>query len=62
MPLARYLSPPLTTVRFPLEAVGEAAATVLCDLISGQSPEPQEREFPVALIVRESTGPPPAGR
>lgn len=59
MPLARYLSPPLTTVRFPLEAMGEAAATMLCDLLAGQAPEPHEREFPVELIVRESTGAPP---
>jgi DNA-binding LacI/PurR family transcriptional regulator len=58
MPLARYLSPPLTTVRYPLEDVGEAAATLLCDLIAGHSPEPLEREFPVELIVRESTAPP----
>jgi LacI family transcriptional regulator len=58
MPLARYLSPPLTTVRYPLEAVGEAAATVLCDLIGGSEPDPYEREFPVELIVRESTAAP----
>jgi LacI family transcriptional regulator len=60
MPLARYLSPPLTTVRFPLEAVGEAAATALCDRIAGKAPEPEERDFPVELIVRESTTPPGA--
>jgi LacI family transcriptional regulator len=61
MPLARYLLPPLTTVRFPLEAVGEAAATILCDLIAGEMPEPREQEFPVELIVRESTAPPSRG-
>lgn len=62
MPLARYLSPPLTTVRFPLEAVGEAAATMLCDMIAGNMPEPPERDFPVELIVRESTAPPHSDR
>lgn len=61
MPLARYLSPPLTTVRYPLEAVGEAAASILCDLIAGQAPDPREREFPVELVVRDSTGSPPVG-
>jgi LacI family transcriptional regulator len=59
MPLARYLSPPLTTVRFPLEEVGEAAATLLYDLIAGDASGPQERDFPVELIIRESTAPPP---
>jgi LacI family transcriptional regulator len=55
MPLARYLSPPLTTVRFPLETVGEVAAAILCDLVAGRTPEPREHDFPVELIVREST-------
>jgi LacI family transcriptional regulator, galactose operon repressor len=57
MPLARYLSPPLTTVRYPLEDVGAAAATMLCDMIAGKAPEPRERVFPVELVVRESTAP-----
>lgn len=60
MPLARYLSPPLTTVRFPLEAIGEAAATILCEMLAGVSADPREQEFPVELIVRESTAPPRA--
>jgi DNA-binding LacI/PurR family transcriptional regulator len=62
MPLARYLSPPLTTVRFPWEEIGEAAATTLCDLIAGIAPEPRERDFPVELIIRESTAAPSHGR
>ena len=62
MPLARYLSPPLTTVRFPWEEIGEAAAATLCDLIAGHPPEPAERDFPVELIIRESTAPPSRGR
>jgi DNA-binding LacI/PurR family transcriptional regulator len=57
-PLARYLAPPLTTVRFPLEEVGEAAATALCDRIAGKRGEAMERDFPVELIVRESTAAP----
>jgi LacI family transcriptional regulator len=60
MPLARYLSPPLTTIRFPLEEVGAAAVTLLCDQIAGNAAGPQEREFPVELVVRESTAPPRA--
>jgi LacI family transcriptional regulator len=61
MPLARYLSPPLTTVRYPIEAVGEAAAAILCDLIIGSPPQSLQHDFPVELIIRESTAPPRSG-
>lgn len=48
--------PPLTTVRQPMEIMGQAAMELLIDIIEGQKPSPQ-REYPTKLIVRQSTGP-----
>jgi LacI family transcriptional regulator len=55
LPLARWISPPLTTVRQPLAEMGQVAAAMLGDLIDG-TPLPTRRvELSTELIVREST-------
>ena len=52
---ARYLNPPLTTVRQPLEEMGEQSVIHLFDWIhSGKTP-PKRMIFKEALIVRSST-------
>lgn len=50
-----YLTPPLTTVRAPTEAVGREAAAQLIHLIRGQPAEPLTL-LPTQMIVRSSCG------
>lgn len=56
--LASVTDPPLTTVRQPLQAMGEKAVTMLLDLMNSDTPKP---EFPILdnlsgeLIVRNTT-------
>jgi DNA-binding LacI/PurR family transcriptional regulator len=62
VPFARYLSPALTTVRAPIEAIGREAVRQLVRLMRG---EPAEglRLMRTELVIRESCGCqlPPAG-
>jgi LacI family transcriptional regulator len=64
IPFARYLTPPLTTVRVPLAETGELAVELLLRSIAGE-PVPERSALPVELIIRESCGaaqaPAPAG-
>jgi LacI family transcriptional regulator len=53
--VARWVSPPLTTVRQPLAEMGLAAAQILGDLIDGVSPRSRRVELSTDLIIREST-------
>ena len=57
LPVARWVSPPLTTVRQPLAEMGRVAAEVLGDLIDGVPPRSRRLELSTELIVRESTAP-----
>ncbi len=57
---ASYSIPSLTTIRQPLQAMGEAASTLLIDRINKPNePYPLEVFFDGELIIRESTAPPP---
>jgi LacI family transcriptional regulator, repressor for deo operon, udp, cdd, tsx, nupC, and nupG len=49
--------PPLTTVRQPIEAMGQAAVALLVNQIAGQSATSDELLFEPELVVRGSTGP-----
>ncbi len=65
IPIARYVSPSLTTVRVPIAALGAAALDAVAQAI--ESPETagaHTRVLPVELVVRRScgAGPPPAPR
>ena len=53
--LARYLSPPLTTVRAPTEQVGREAMTQLTRRIRGEDVEPLVL-LPTDLVIRQSCG------
>jgi LacI family transcriptional regulator len=57
LPVARWVSPPLTTVRQPLAEMGRAAAQILGDLIDGVAPRSRRVELSAELIIRESTAP-----
>jgi len=62
LPVTRWVSPPLTTVRQPLAEMGRAAAQMLGDLIDGVPLRTSRVELSTELIVRESTAPPGEGR
>ncbi|HTX73871.1 MAG TPA: LacI family DNA-binding transcriptional regulator [Rectinemataceae bacterium] len=58
IPLAALVSPPLTTVRQPGREKGAAAASLVVQLLGGQSAE--HRRLPTELVVRASTAAPRA--
>jgi DNA-binding LacI/PurR family transcriptional regulator len=55
IPVARFLSPPLTTVRAPIEQVGREAIRQVVHLIRGE-PAKGLSLMPTELIIRESCG------
>jgi len=55
--LGSYIYPALTTVGYPIRALGEAAASVLIERIAGGSATRREVVLPPKLTLRESTGP-----
>ncbi len=52
---AEFVDPPLTTVRTPGYEMGRAAAQNLIDALEGNGPVESRLEFPVELMLREST-------
>jgi len=58
LPLCQWLSPPLTSVRQPLEEMGRVAARTLLQLIDGQPLVSTRVELATELRVRLSTAPP----
>ena len=65
LPISRWFSPPLTTVRQPLVEMGRTAAEMLSAMIDGREPHARQVELATELVVRSSTAPPggraPAG-
>ena len=57
--LAQQIYPALTTIRQPLAAMAERAATALIENSLGSAELRGAEVFPAPLIVRESTGPAP---
>jgi DNA-binding LacI/PurR family transcriptional regulator len=55
--LAQFFSPPLTTVRQPIEAQGARAAGLLLAKLRAHAP-PSLAPQPLEVILRDSTGPP----
>jgi LacI family transcriptional regulator, xylobiose transport system transcriptional regulator len=58
LPVARWVGPPLTTVRQPLIEMAEAAAELVLELARGEEPAQMRVELATELVVRESTAPP----
>lgn len=57
MPMARVVSPELTTVHLPMEEVGWNAGELLLGMM-GEAVGPVARDLPITLVARESSGPP----
>ncbi len=56
VPVARYVDPPLTTVRLPAYDLGAEAAQLVLQLITGAEPKTTEVLLQTTLVVRESCG------
>jgi len=56
IPFAKFLMPPLSTVRVPLEETGQRAVELLLRAIAGETVPERSSLLPVELIVRESCG------
>jgi LacI family transcriptional regulator len=65
-PIAEMISPPLTTVRQPLQDMADVAVSLLLARVSNHAGKrPARRVLRTSLVVRDSTAPPgrrPAGR
>lgn len=61
MSFGRYTTPPLTTIKIPVEEMGKRAVREIINVINDQPPA-HAVELPLELLVRGSTGPAPAGQ
>ncbi|MGW4161514.1 LacI family DNA-binding transcriptional regulator [Streptomyces sp. NPDC004788] len=61
LPLARWVGPPLTTVRQPLTEMAETAARLAIDLARGVRPGTLRVDLATSLVERRSTAPPAHG-
>ncbi|MFD8081509.1 LacI family DNA-binding transcriptional regulator [Kitasatospora sp. NPDC059722] len=58
LPLARWVGPPLTTVRQPLTEMAEVATRLVIDLARGVQPGTLRVDLATSLVERSSTAPP----
>jgi LacI family transcriptional regulator, galactose operon repressor len=56
MPFAARMTPPLTTVRQPVQRMGSVAAETLIELIEHPSTKPRGIRLPTELVIRASCG------
>jgi len=56
VPVARYVNPPLTTIRLPAHQLGAEAARLVLRLIAGEDPEETDILLQTTLVVRDSCG------
>ncbi|WP_062211864.1 LacI family DNA-binding transcriptional regulator [Streptomyces sp. NBRC 109706] len=61
-PLIAFTDPPLTTIRQPVTAMGQAAVRALLEEVGGTPAPPSEFVFLPELVVRGSTAAAPANR
>lgn len=54
---ARYVNPPLTTVRQPMTEIGQTAVKLLLSIMQGAATEREQITLEHELVVRGSTGP-----
>ena len=58
IPEASRHTPPLSTVRQPIQRLGEVAASMLFALLRGEKPDVTHVQLPTRLVPRGTTGPP----
>ncbi len=56
IPMAQYLTPPLTTVNVPIAELGRRAFAQVRHVIDHKSSRPRHETLPATLIIRESCG------
>jgi LacI family xylobiose transport system transcriptional regulator len=61
LPIARWVGPPLTTVRQPLAEMAETAARLVLDLARGRPTGTTRVDLATKLVRRSSTAPPAEG-
>ncbi len=54
-PFVQCITPSLTSLRQPIQEIGEVIVTLLAEIINGNEPEEQHIVLPPELIVRESS-------
>ncbi|HVI97777.1 MAG TPA: LacI family DNA-binding transcriptional regulator [Sphingomonas sp.] len=54
--MARYVDPPLTTVRQPMADIGRKTVELLLDILQGRQTAPVSATLPHRLIIRQSVG------
>jgi LacI family transcriptional regulator len=60
IPESALIEPPLTTIDQSIQEMGRRAVELLVDLIEGDTAPPGQITLPTRLVVRRSSGPPPA--
>jgi len=60
LPVAKWVGPPLTTIRQPLSQMAVTAARLVLALARGEQPSQTRLELATELVIRESTAPPRA--
>src|SRR3546814_7672227 len=60
--MARYVDPPLTTVRQPMADIGRKTVELLLAILHGRQAGPVSATLPHRLIIRQSVGLGPFGR
>ena len=61
IPIARYISPPLTSVRVDVNRLGERAVEMLCEALADPGAPPAQELISTRLAVRRSCGAGSAG-
>jgi len=59
---SQYVRPRLTTVRSPFDRLAQVGVELLFERLADRDAPARTEVLPVELVVRESAGPPPAGR
>lgn len=62
IPIARFITPPLTTVRVPIAELGSRATARLLHALEDSEPRGREETLPTTLVVRSSCGERPGRR
>ncbi|MGN6277893.1 MAG: LacI family DNA-binding transcriptional regulator [Sphingomonas sp.] len=60
--MARYVDPPLTTIRQPMAEIGRKTVELLIAILQGRQAAPVSATLPHRLIIRQSVGAGPFGR